>query len=321
LRAINATAHLGFDALEIPLLHPALEDAAALRMAADRAGVRLLARTALPARCSVIEHAERARVFLGQVLRNAEALGAESVGGALLYTPGVPGPPLTPGDGALLVEVLADLADEAAARGLLLALEPAHRFESRIVNSVVQAQTLVHAVAADNLRLGLSTLQLHIGEASLAAALRQAGGLLYSVRAAENTGGAIGTGAVQWAALWRGLTDINYDGLLILDAPGILHDAALPTFAAQINRLTTEMDVYPEEFAAQGLAFLQAGIAGKEPTAQHAAPVKRKSPTKRSPRKSPPAQPTAAEPSATAKPAPKAPAHTAPRQGGSKTYR
>ncbi len=265
LRAVESAAHLGFDALEIPLFTTYDIDAAALRAAAQKAHITLLGRTALPRGCSVVRHAERARAFLGQVLRTAEALGVASLSGAFLYAPGDMETSVGPGDGALLVDVLADLADEAEARSIVLALEPAHRFESRIVNTVAQTQTLVNAVRSASLRLGLSTLQLHIGEPSLAAAVHRAGALLHSVRAVENTGGPIGSGAVQWDVLWRALLEMKFDGLLILEAPRSFPDTTLGVSTTQMSRMAAEMDLYPEEFAAQGLAYMQEGITGRPP--------------------------------------------------------
>lgn len=338
LRAIAAAAHLGFDALEIPLLRPNVIDVAAVRAAAHAAGVGLTCRTALPPGCSVLLHAERARVFLGRAVREAEALGAAMLGGALLYTPGELGPSVTPGDGALLVEVLADLASEAAARGVALALEPAHRFESRIVNSVTQAMAIVNAVGADNLGLSLSTLQLHISEPNLLDALRQAAPHLRSVRVVENTGGLPGTGAVRWEELWNGLNHLQFEGLLILEAPWAQPDGerSAEMDAAQMSRIAPTMDLYPEEYAAQGLAFLQAGVAyagvaqaavtapAKPAAARRSAPRRTKrapsspAPTAESPAsKSATAQPSA-EKSSTAKPAA---AKSAPAKPGAKSYR
>ena len=272
LRALDAAAHLGFDALEIPLLRLGVVDVPALRAGAQKAGMRLICRTALPPNCSVLEHAERARVFLGQALREAQALGAESLGGALLYAPGAMGPAATPGDGALLVEVLADLAQDAAARGVLLALEPAHRFESSIVNSVAQALAVVHAVGGDKVLLSLSTLQLHIGEANLSEALRLAAAHLYSVRVVENTGGPLGSGAVQWDALWHTLATLKFDGLLLLDAPQPHPDEDAFGSGAQLSRVVPGMELYPEEYAAEGLAFLQQGMLGRAAAAQSTLP-------------------------------------------------
>ncbi len=299
----------------------ARSNAAAVRMAAQKAKVRIHCRTALPPHCAMTAHAERARALLGQALRAAEALGASTLGGALLYTPGDMGPTLAPSDGALLVEVLADLAHEAATRGISLLLEPAHRFESHIVNTVAHAAALVHAVGADNLGLGLSTLQLHIGEASMAEALRQAGPLLQSIRAAENTGGPIGSGAVQWDDLWRGLAAVQFDGLIILDAPRLFPEDDGVSSTVQQNRMAAATDLYPEEFAAQGLLFLQQGIAATSSPATSSPATAEAAPARRSAaapiKESPPSPASTATVQAKKSPRKRA----APKPSGAKSYR
>ncbi len=56
-RAVVAAAHLGFDALEIPLLRSAPFDYAAVRTVAQANGVELVCRTALPTGCSALMEA------------------------------------------------------------------------------------------------------------------------------------------------------------------------------------------------------------------------------------------------------------------------
>ncbi len=137
---------------------------------------------------------------------------------------------------------------------------------------------IVGAVGAENLSLGLSTIRMHIGGRRFGAALCQAGPLLRLVCAEENSGGIPGSGAVRWDSLWQGLRQSAFDGLIVLAAPRHAQIGARPTATidAQLSRVRPETDLYPEEYAAEGLAFLKAGLSGNDavqPEVVHAAEV------------------------------------------------
>lgn len=114
---------------------------------------------------------------------------------------------------ALLLEQLSELGDEAKARGMLFLLEPVNRFESDYLNSVEHGARLCEwAGREEAVGLTVDTYHMQIEEKSSERAILNAGRHVSHVHVAENTRTEPGSSLLDFAAVFRGLKGICYEG-------------------------------------------------------------------------------------------------------------
>lgn len=220
---------LGYDFVELLVPEPGEIDAAAARRALDEAGlgVVLAARVNLQRNLSSDDPAlHKAGVdYLRYAADVAAELGAGIVGGPLTGNPlvfaGRPPQPVSEAERLARKErCIAGLkaaGDHAAAKGIVLAVEPLNRFESDVLCTTQQAIELLDAVDHPAIRLMLDTFHMHMEEASIAEAIRLAGSRVVHFQANENHRGFPGTGSTDWVAVARALHDIGYGGPISLE--------------------------------------------------------------------------------------------------------
>ncbi len=121
------------------------------------------------------------------------------------------------GDGSieLLVESLRECAGYQPE--VKLALEPLNRYESRLINVVGEALTVIEKVGADNLGILFDTFHANIEEISLSAAIRTAGNRLFHVHLADSNRFVPGYGHLDFGEVWDSLGEIGYRGALVLE--------------------------------------------------------------------------------------------------------
>lgn len=143
------------------------------------------------------------------------------------------GPGEDPGGArARLAEGLDRLARQAAARGVRLALEPLNRYEVDLLHTVEEAMALIQELGHEGIGILFDTFHANIEEASMEAALRQAGPRLFHVHLADSNRRAPGWGHLDFRPLLTTLRAIGYRGWLsaeVLPVPSL--EAAMTQFA------------------------------------------------------------------------------------------
>lgn len=220
---------LGYDFVELLVPERGEIDAAAARRALDEAGlgVVLAARVNLQRNLSSDDPAlHKAGVdYLRYAADVAAELGAGIVGGPLTGNPlvfaGRPPQPVSEAERLArkerCVAGLKAAGDHAAAKGIVLAVEPLNRFESDVLCTTQQAIELLDAVDHPAIKLMLDTFHMHMEEASIAEAIRLAGSRVVHFQANENHRGFPGTGSTDWVAVARALHEIGYGGPISLE--------------------------------------------------------------------------------------------------------
>ena len=253
--AIAEAGETGFDFLEIPLLRPDLFDADSHRAALARAGIEATASLVLPRDAHLPAAPERARAFLREALEQVERLGARYLGGCIGYSLGtLTGSPPTPDERQAVVEVLGELAEDAAGRGITLALEACNRYETYLYNTLEDVREAILAIGADNLKLHADTYHMNIEEEGFYRPLVATADVLDYIHMSESHRGLVGTGTVNWEQVWRGLVDANFSGKLVLES-----FAAINPDLAAATCLWRPPNQGPEVLAREGLAFLKKG--------------------------------------------------------------
>ncbi|MSP49831.1 MAG: sugar phosphate isomerase/epimerase [Alphaproteobacteria bacterium] len=165
------------------------------------------------------------RAYLKRCIDVATALGARIVGGPVYGAPLVfAGRAPSPVDEktrtartAWAIEALAEAGAYAAAKGVVLAVEPLNRFETDMVNTAGQAVELIQKARAPGLGVMLDTFHMNMEEGDMMAAIRTAGRYLVHFQANENHRGFLGTGHIDWATVCHGLAAVKYHGPITLE--------------------------------------------------------------------------------------------------------
>ncbi len=214
---------------EILVPEPAELDPAIAGAAAKAAGLRLELAARVNLQRDLVSDdptAHRAGVdYLRYCVDVAVACGARVVGGPLYGAPLVfAARPPTPIDEerrqARVLRVIAGLQEAgeyAAAKGILLAVEPLNRFETDFCNTARQAVDLVQRVGSPGVGVMLDTFHMNMEEDDLPQAIRETGSHLVHFQANENHRGFLGTGHLDWPSICRALAELNYQGAITLE--------------------------------------------------------------------------------------------------------
>jgi D-psicose/D-tagatose/L-ribulose 3-epimerase len=149
------------------------------------------------------------------------------------------------------VNTLKEVSQIAGDCGVILGLEPLNRFETDMINTVDQALSILEEVGNPNLKIVLDTFHSNIEEKDIPASIRKIGkDLLCHVQGNESDRGTPGTGHLEWQGIQEALTDIGYDGAIVIETFG-QPSKELARAACIWRPLANSAD----ELAEEGLAF------------------------------------------------------------------
>jgi len=253
-------ADLGFDAIELPLEQPGDLTADGVRAALDGTGLAPYVVGAMaPGRDLVAADPETVastQDYLRGCVDLAADLGAPSVCGPFYAATGRAWRMSADDRDAAYAEWrdhLAPVVAHAAARGVVIGIEPLNRYETSLVNTVDQAVTGLGGLLGDACGLALDTYHLNIEERSTSAAVRAAGDHLVHVQVSGSDRGAPGGDQVDWVGLLVALDEVGYTGPLNIES--FTPDNEAIARAASVWRPLAES---PDALAADGLAHLKA---------------------------------------------------------------
>ena len=220
--ALENSAELGFDMIEIPNLDPADVDVDGIAKRARDLGLRITVSGGMPMKADVSsvdkDKVERGKRILLDTVALTRDFGGHDIAGVLYSGHGKFTEPPTVAGRKNAVEVIAEVADVAKDAGVTLNIEAVNRFESNLVNSAAQAVGFIQDTGSDNVRLHLDTFHMNIEEASFGSAVRIAGPLLNYLHVGESNRGFLGTGRVDLGELFDATVDIGFDGFVTFEA-------------------------------------------------------------------------------------------------------
>ena len=254
---ISEAGKLGFDFLEIPLLKPAEFDVAAHKQAIKDAGIEVVASLVLPRDAHMPDEPQKAKEFLILALDKLEALGGTYLCGCIGYAHGLlTGEPPKEGERQVVIETLAEVADDAQKRGMTLGLECCNRYETYLYNALEDAQETVKAIRAmghPNIEVHADTYHMNIEEEGFYDPLVACSETLGYIHLSESHRGLVGTGTVDWDQVFRGLADANYKGPLALESFSAINKDLIAATC-----LWRPPNRPADALAAEGLEFLRA---------------------------------------------------------------
>ncbi|MFD1538754.1 sugar phosphate isomerase/epimerase family protein [Nonomuraea guangzhouensis] len=212
----------GFDVVEIPVFEPDTLSPAATRQALERHGMEATCSVGLPFDADLASDdgavSAAGERYLLAALDFAAAVGSTYLGGVIYGAFGKhSGPPTAAGrDNA--AGALRRVARRALDHGITLGLETVNRYESNLLNTAAQTRAFIAEIGAANIAVHLDTYHMNIEEDDLARAVADSAGVLGYVHIGESHRGALGTGTVDFAAVFGALREIGYDGVMTFES-------------------------------------------------------------------------------------------------------
>lgn len=212
------TAH-GVTVIETPLLDPKNYDSVGTRRAAERNGVEIVCSLGLPAEIDILRNPGDAVDYLGFALQVARDAGAAALSGVTYGTIGkTSGAPVTGAESDAICRLVDRVAQKARDLNMRLGLEPCNRYETHLLNTARQTAEIIERVGAPNVFIHLDTYHMNIEEAGMAEGFADAGEHLGYVHLSESNRGVPGKGTMDWAATFKGLSDVGFEGTMTLES-------------------------------------------------------------------------------------------------------
>ena len=251
----------GIEAFEIPMFDPVEIDVAQLRSASQTNGLECTVCAILPPGINPIsgnaEERKKAHAHLVRSIETAAEIGTHRIGGPLYAPIGyLPGRRRTADEWNWAVECIQSLGDLLDSCEMTLSIEPVNRSETFFLNTVADANAFCAAIGHSRVGVLMDTFHANIEEKNIADAVRSGGSRLKHLHVSENDRGLLGSGHVDFPAIISALTEIEYDGYLMIEGFGY-SDAENNSLGA----LWGDVNVTPEDIAFQGAAYLRGLLA------------------------------------------------------------
>ncbi|TIP01163.1 MAG: sugar phosphate isomerase/epimerase [Mesorhizobium sp.] len=213
-RTLANTKEAGFDLIEFSYLDPADVDIGRLAKSIADLGLGVAISIGLPADGDISSPdkavAARGVEILNRTVALTRDLGGQKVGGILSTSHGLETEAPTRDQWNRSAGTLAQVAETAKAAGVTLNLEIVNRFESNLLNTAAQGLAFIEDTGSDNIFLHLDTFHMNIEEADVGLAIRHAAKKIGYVHIGESHRGFLGTGSIDFAAIFDALTAIGY---------------------------------------------------------------------------------------------------------------
>ncbi len=154
------------------------------------------------------------------------------------------------------VESMREVAEHAGKVGVTLGVEPLNRFETYLLNTHADGARFVREVNHPRCQLMYDTFHANIEEKSVEQAIHSCADVLCHVHISENDRSTPGTGNIRWGETFESLSQIGYDGWMVVEAFGL----ALPEIAAA-TKIWRRMYVDEMQLAQGGLGFMKSQVA------------------------------------------------------------
>ncbi|MGI9511046.1 MAG: sugar phosphate isomerase/epimerase family protein, partial [Geminicoccaceae bacterium] len=217
-RAIDHAADAGYDYLEIPLIDPKAIDVEQTAKALEKAGIKPITSLGLGMETDISSDdpttVSRGEALLTTALSVARDLGSTMLSGVLYSALGKYSEAPTQVGRWNCVQALGRLAEKAKAADMTIGIEPVNRYESNLVNTGDEALALIASVGADNMVVHLDSYHMNIEEGAPGPLIKRLGDRLGYVHVNESHRGYLGTGSIDFDALFQALADHGYDGVI-----------------------------------------------------------------------------------------------------------
>lgn len=219
--AIESTARVGYDLIEVPILDPRTVDTTMTKRLLEDNGLgsacslRLDDATDVSSEDPTVVAAGRDR--LSAAVEVTHDIGATHLVGVLYSKLGKYPRPIAATGRAHVVESMAWLAKLASDAGLSMSLEVVNRYETNVVKTSADMLTLIDETGAD-IGLHLDSYHMNIEENGFLEPIQQAGSRLGYVHVGESHRGYLGTGTIDFDAFFGAVRAGGYAGPIAFES-------------------------------------------------------------------------------------------------------
>lgn len=220
--AIRSTAEAGYDFIEVPLLDPFTMDVKTTATELERAGIGMTGSLGLDATTNIASEdadaVRRGEELLMTALGVVRDLGGSDLCGVIHSAMMKHMQPLGERARGNSIAVLRRLAEKAEAAGVRIHLEVVNRYESNFLNTGEQAVAVLGEIGSANVKVHLDTYHMNIEEGFVGQAIENCGADLGYFHIGESHRGYLGTGTIDFQAVFRSLERISYDGPIAFES-------------------------------------------------------------------------------------------------------
>lgn len=253
LYAIKKTTEYGFDMLEMCLPASLEFDAKEVKKQLDDHGIAGRLTLNIPADCHMPLYPEKAVKLIKAAIDKVAEMNGDFLGGVLHSAIGkFTGKPCTVEEKIIIQQAFTELATYANERNITIAPEPINRYESYVFTAAEEVLAMIDAIGAENIGLHLDTFHMNIEEPNFYDPIINASNRLKHFHITESDRGMLGEGNVHWDDMFKALSEINYQGPLILE-----------NFSSELKELVGPTSLWrpskynPEDLAKGSLAFMK----------------------------------------------------------------
>lgn len=243
--AIQKSAEYGFDLLEICLPSSLEFDTKTVKKQLSNFGLEARCTLNLPAECHLPLYPGKALKLIKAAIDIVAEMEGDFLGGVLHSAIGTfTGQPCSANERATVQQVFAELASYAGKHQITIAPEPINRYESYVFTSADEVLQLIDEIGSPYLGLHLDTFHMNIEEANFFDPIIKAGDKLKHIHITESDRGMTGEGNVHWNDFFKALSEINYQGPLVLE-----------NFSSEIKELVGPTSLWrPSKYNSEDLA-------------------------------------------------------------------
>lgn len=256
-KTLNDIRETGYDLVEIPVFDRDPDHHAALGKMIKSIGLETSAVCACSPegnpisadasiRAAAVEESKRA-------IECCAALGASIIVGPMHSTFGVfSGEAPNADEWSRSIEHMQVVAEYARTMDVHISSEFLNRFECYLLNTTADTSRWVDEVGAENVGILYDTHHANIEEKDPKKAIRDHIHNINHVHISENDRSTPGTGQVNWKETFDALAEVNYDGLLVVEAFGTSIPELIPIVKVWRKMFDTE-----EQLITDALVFMK----------------------------------------------------------------
>lgn len=220
--ALQKSAEHGYRMIEFAYLRPAKFNLDRLSKKAQELDIEIVVTMGLPAEADVSSEdaaaVARGKALLSDAVKAVRDIGGIRLGGILYSMHGKYNRMPTQQGWMNSAEAIAATADVAKDCRVQVVLEVVNRFESNLLNTTAQGLKFLKDTGRDDVYLHLDSFHMNIEEPDPAGAIRLAGDKIAYYHIGENYRGYLGTGTVDFDAVFSALVDIDYDRDIVFES-------------------------------------------------------------------------------------------------------
>lgn len=221
-RAIANTAKVGFDLIEIPALDPSSIDTAFTAKELLKNGIGATSSMGLADDADISandrDKEKRGEAKLLEAVGVIRDIGATHMCGILESAFQKYAVPTTSEGVKRSCEILARVAEKAAASNITMGLEVVNRYESNVLNTASQAVEMCKRIGAPNVKVHLDVYHMNIEESDIQQAILETGDHLGYFHTGDSHRGYMGSGSIDLAGVFRAVVKSGYTGPITFES-------------------------------------------------------------------------------------------------------